>query len=166
MFVVAGVAGSGKSTVGAALAARLGCAFVDGDDLHPAANVAKMRAGRPLDDADRAAWLAAIGAWLDRRIAAGEDAVVACSALRRAHRDRLAAGRAGLCFVYLDAPPELIRTRLSHRAGHFFPADLMGSQFAALERPEADERAVIVPADRPIEEIVTRALAGPTPSRD
>jgi len=163
VLVVAGVSGSGKSTVGERLARRLGVPFVDGDDLHPAENVAKMRAGRPLDDADRAPWLAAIGAWVDEHGAAG--AVVACSALRRSYRDELAAGRPELLFVYLDAARELIRTRLAEREDHFFKADLMDSQFAVLEPPAPDEHAVSISADLPIDDIVEHAVrasgAGP-----
>jgi len=151
--VVMGVSGSGKTTVGAALADALGLRFVDGDALHPAANVAKMAAGIPLDDADRAPWLDAIGAVL----AAGP-VVVACSALKRAYRDRLRAAAPGLQLVFLDGDPALLASRMTARPGHFMPASLLDSQLATLERPESDEHALTADIARPAGEIVT-ALA-------
>jgi len=151
--VVMGVSGSGKTTVGAALADALGLRFVDGDALHPAANVAKMAAGIPLDDADRAPWLDAIGAVL----AAGP-VVVACSALKRAYRDRLRAAAPGLQLVFLDGDPALLASRMTARPGHFMPASLLDSQLATLERPEPDEHALTADIARPAGEIVT-ALA-------
>lgn len=141
-LVVMGVSGAGKTTLAQALAARLGFAFEDGDDLHPAANIAKMRAGQPLDDADRAPWLAAIGAWIDGR--AGQPCVVSCSALKRAYRDRLAAGRPQLRFVYIDVAEAVVAERLSRREGHFWPPGLLASQYAALEPPAADEPVIRV----------------------
>ena len=151
--VVMGVSGSGKTTVGAALADAFGLRFVDGDALHPAANVAKMAAGIPLDDADRAPWLDAIGAVL----AAGP-VVVACSALKRAYRDRLRAAAPGLQLVFLDGDRALLASRMTARPGHFMPASLLDSQLATLERPEPDEHALTADIARPAEEIVT-ALA-------
>jgi len=151
--VVMGVSGSGKTTVGAALADALGLRFVDGDALHPVANVAKMAAGIPLDDADRAPWLDAIGAVL----AAGP-VVVACSALKRAYRDRLRAAAPGLQLVFLDGDPALLASRMTARPGHFMPASLLDSQLATLERPEPDEHALTADIARPAGEIVT-ALA-------
>ena len=135
IVIVAGVSGSGKTTVGARLADRLGWRFTDGDDLHPAANVAKMRAGIPLTDTDRWPWLRAIAAWMDEHIARGEDAVVACSALRRSYR---------------DGSKDRISDRLASRHGHFFPEQLLSSQFDALQPPAPDERVLtVVPADDP-----------------
>ncbi len=125
-FVVMGVAGSGKSTVAALLAARLGVPFADGDAFHPPANLAKMAAGTPLDDADRAPWLAAIAAWL----AAHPGAVVACSALRQRYRDQLPAR-----FIYLRGSREVLAARLAARRDHFFPLALLDSQLALLEEP-------------------------------
>lgn len=135
-----GVTGSGKSTVAAALAQRLGAAFCEGDDLHPATNIAKMHSGAPLDDADRAPWLTLINAWLRAQQAGG---VVSCSALKRAYRDRLREGIAErLAFVLLDPSREVLANRLDGRTGHFMPTALLGSQLETLERPELDEHAL------------------------
>ena len=150
IVIVAGVSGSGKTTVGALLAGRLGWRFADADDFHPAANVAKMRAGIPLTDADRGPWLRAIAAWMDERIARGEDAVVGCSALKRSYRDRLLAGRPDARMVFLAPDREVLARRLAARHGHFFPEQLLNSQFDALEPPAPDERVLtVVPADTP-----------------
>jgi gluconokinase len=146
IVVIAGVSGSGKSTVGALLAGRLGWPFADGDAFHPAANLAKMKAGIPLTDADRGPWLAAIGAWMDERLAAGQPAVVACSALRRAYRDALLGGRPGAQMIFLQVSHDEDVARLTARTGHFFPAALLDSQFAALEMPGNDERVTLLPA--------------------
>jgi carbohydrate kinase (thermoresistant glucokinase family) len=151
--VVMGVSGSGKTTVGAALADALGLPFVDGDALHPAANVAKMAAGIPLDDADRAPWLDAVGAVL----AAGP-VVVACSALRRVYRDRLRAAAPGLLLVFLDGSREVLAARMAARPGHFMPASLLDSQLATLERPDLDEHPVTVDIAAPVPEIVASLM--------
>jgi gluconokinase len=154
IVIVAGVAGSGKTTVGAMLAGRLGWRFADADDFHPARNVAKMRAGIPLTDEDRWPWLEAIAAWMDDRIAAGQDAVITCSALRRSYRDLLLNGRPQAWLVFLDIDRERLEQRLSHRHGHFFPAGLLDSQLAAVELPGPDEHAaVIVPANEPAQTV-------------
>src|SRR5882724_1032143 len=142
IVIVAGVSGSGKSTVGELLAGRLGWRFADADQFHPAANVEKMRAGVPLTDEDRWPWLRTIGAWMDERIAAGQQAVVTCSALKRSYRDVLLAGRPQARMVFLAPDREVLARRLAARPGHFFPAQLLGSQFADLEPPQADERVV------------------------
>lgn len=133
-----GVSGSGKSTIASALADRLGMRFADADALHPAANLAKMAAGIPLTDDDRAPWLDAVGAVLD-----GGDVVVACSALTRAYRDRLRVAAPDLALVYLRGSRELLAERMSHRV-HFMPVSLLDSQLATLEEPAADEHAVAV----------------------
>jgi gluconokinase len=146
IVVVAGIAGSGKTTVGELLADRMGWTFADGDAFHPAANVAKMRAGTPLTDADRVPWLHAIEAWMDEEAAAGRSAVLACSALRRAFRTQLLAGRPQARMVFLVIDHDSDEARLSSRFGHFFPEKLLDSQFAALEPPAADEGVVLVPA--------------------
>jgi gluconokinase len=163
--VVMGVSGSGKTTVGVALAKRLGWPFVDGDALHPPANVAKMAAGMPLTDDDRWPWLHAIAAWLDERRAAGESGVVACSALRRRYRDVLRLNRPAMRVVYLKGSPELIAERLRTRQGHFFPAKLLADQLAALEEPEPDERPIVVGIESPPTEIVDRVAAELTAAR-
>lgn len=153
-IVVMGPSGSGKSLVGAALAARLRTRFVDGDDLHPRANVAKMASGRPLTDADRAPWLAAVAATL----AAETSLVVACSALRRAYRDGIRAGVGGVVFVELVVAESQLRTRMT-RPGHFMPATLLDSQLATLEPLATDEAGVRVANDADLESVVSR-IAG------
>ena len=151
IVVVAGVSGSGKSTVGALLAGLLGWHFTDGDLLHPAANIEKMEHGHPLTDQDRAPWLRAVGECMDESIAAGESAVLACSALKQRYRETLLAGRPEARIAFLRIDKQVAARRLAGRHGHFFDPRLMDSQFAALELPTADEPGVIVvPAgDRP-----------------
>jgi gluconokinase len=159
IVVVAGVSGSGKSTVGTLLAERLGWIFADGDGFHPAANVARMRAGLPLTDADREPWLDAITAWMDQQIAAGRSAVIACSALRRAYRARLLGGRPAARMVFLLISRGEGETRLTTRPGHFFPAALLDSQLETLEPPQPDEdygiRILALRADQDPESIVS-----------
>jgi gluconokinase len=144
IVVVAGISGSGKTTVGALLAARLGWPFADGDSFHSASNVAKMRSGHPLTDEDRRPWLDAIAAWMDERIAAGQSAVVACSALKRAYRAVLLDGRPAARMVFLQVSHDQDAGRLKSRHGHFFPPELLDSQFAALEMPQDSERIVVL----------------------
>lgn len=158
IVVLMGVCGSGKTTLGRMLAARLGWSYVEGDDFHPPANVAKMRAGTPLDDADRRPWLAALAARIAEWDEAGTSAVLACSALKRAYRDALA-GSGAVRFVHLKGPRALVAARLSRRAGHYMPASLLDSQLAALEEPGPDEDAIAVDIARPPEEIVARLIA-------
>jgi gluconokinase len=146
ILIVAGVSGSGKTTVGALLAGRLHWPFADADTFHPEANVAKMRAGIPLTDADRRPWLRAITTWMDERIAAGQSAVVTCSALRRAYRDQLLAERPAATMVFLQVAAEVLEQRLMTRHDHFFPEKLLDSQLAALEPPAPDERVPVVHA--------------------
>lgn len=122
IVIVMGVSGAGKSTVGALLAAALGAAFIDGDDAHPKANIEKMRAGAPLDDADRLPWLRDLARTIDASRAEGADVVLACSALKARYRDVLAAGRTDVHFVHLTGDEALLRRRLEDRAGHFMPA--------------------------------------------
>jgi len=166
VVVVTGVSGSGKSTVGKALAAHLGWDFVDGDDFHPAANVDKMRHGVPLDDADRAPWLAQLHELIATRLAAAEPTVLACSALKRRYRARLAEGvDAGVVtFVHLDVDRPTLEQRLRTRQGHYMPPSLLDSQLAALETPSPDE-AIVVDANGPVadvvEEVVERLHQGP-----
>jgi len=154
IVLLMGVSGSGKTTVGRLLAARLGVPFVEGDAFHPPANVEKMRAGEPLDDRDREPWLAALAERIDRWAARGEGVVLSCSALKRAYRERLASGHPEVVFVYLAGSPERLRERLRGRRGHFMPAALLESQLAALEPPAPDERAIEVAVDPPPEIVV------------
>ena len=137
-IIVMGVSGSGKSTVAATLVDRLGWEFAEGDDFHPAANVAKMHAGHPLDDDDRWPWLRSLAAWIGEHEKAGRDVVVTCSALKRSYRDLLCDGHPSVWFAHVTAGPELIRERLDHRTGHYMPAALLDSQLATLE-PLADD---------------------------
>lgn len=145
VLVVMGVSGSGKSTVAALLAQRLGWAFADGDALHGPGNIAKMQAGLALEDADRTPWLAAIAAWIDRHLAEGRSGVIVCSALKRAYRDDLVRGRSCVRIVHLSGDRALIAARIAARLGHFMPAALLDSQFAALEPPGLDEAPIVVP---------------------
>jgi carbohydrate kinase (thermoresistant glucokinase family) len=159
ILVVMGVAGAGKTTVGELVAKGLGWPFVDGDDLHPQANIEKMRSGIPLTDADRAPWLEAIGAWIDARAARSEPGVVTCSALKRAYRDRLRAGRPQVRIVYLRGSESQIAERLAHRSGHFWPAGLLATQFADLEPPGADEDPIVVDVGEPAEAVAKAIVA-------
>jgi gluconokinase len=159
VLVVMGVSGVGKSTIARAVAVRLGWAFLEGDDLHPAANVAKMRSGRPLDDADRAPWLAAIAGWIDRQAAAGNAAVIACSALKRRYREVLTEGRPFVRIVYIDGDPDIIRKRIAKRKHAYFPPSLLDSQFAALEPPVPEEHPIVVDAAQPLEAQVDAVIA-------
>jgi gluconokinase len=158
-LIVMGVSGSGKSTIAASLAERLGWIFEDGDRFHPESNVAKMSAGHPLTDEDRQPWLQAIADEIDRVCKAGGHVVMACSALKRAYRDILVHGRDDVRIVFLDGRPALIADRLAWRKGHFMPPDLLDSQFKTLEPPQADERPFTVSIDAPVETIVDNIVA-------
>jgi len=149
-----GVAGAGKSTVGAALGERLGYRFADADDFHAPANIAKIRAGIPLDDADRQSWLQAIHAQIERWRTEGVGGVVACSALKRAYRGIVIGELPAVRLVYLKGDRALIADRLARRRNHFMPPSLLDSQFAILEEPAADERPIIVDVARSPDELV------------
>lgn len=150
-----GVSGSGKSTVGAALAGRMGVPFVDADTLHPAANVAKMAAGEPLDDDDRSPWLDAVGEWL---AAHRDGGVASCSALKRTYRDKLRAHCPGVEFLHLSGSAELIADRLAARTDHFMPAALLRSQLDTLETLGSDEAGITIDAGREVDAIVGDVL--------
>ncbi len=158
--VVMGVSGSGKTTIARGVADRLGWRLVEGDDFHPPENVAKMRAGTPLQDADRWPWLQAIAREIDALRARGENAVVTSSALKRAYRDILIDARPDVVLVYLKGAKDLIAERLGARKGHFMPPALLDSQFVALEEPGDDEHPITVsiapPPDAIIDEVVRK----------
>ena len=160
LIVVGGVAGCGKTTLAAALAAALGLPFRDGDDLHPPANTAKMAAGQPLTDADRAPWLAACAAQLAAWGPGG--GVISASALKRAYRDTLYAAHPGVRYVLIHITPELATARAAARADHFWPAHLTLSQFAILEAPGADEPAIDVDAEWPTDRQVAAIIKAVT----
>ncbi|MEU9420377.1 gluconokinase [Streptomyces sp. NPDC048272] len=157
VIVVMGVAGTGKTTVGRLLAEALRVPYAEGDAFHPEANVAKMSAGTPLDDADRWPWLDAIGEWI-RRGADLRGGIVAASSLKRSYRDRLRSFAPGLVFVHLTGERPLIERRMAERKGHFMPTTLLDSQFATLERLQPDELGVAVDVRGAPEEITRRAL--------
>jgi gluconokinase len=154
ILLVMGVSGSGKTTVARALSERLGWIFADADDFHSAAAKAKMHAGLPLTDEDRAPWLARIADWIAARDAQGQDCILACSALRRAYRDILAQAVRDLRIVYLHGDRELIASRLRHRTSHFMPAELLDSQIETLEEPAPDEGAISIDVANPLSTIV------------
>jgi gluconokinase len=156
ILVVAGVAGSGKSTIGELVARRLGWTFADGDQFHPAASIAKMKAGIPLTDADRWPWLAAIGEWMDAMLRSGESAVIACSALKRSYREALLSGRDQAFLVFLWISQDADQQRVLARKGHFFRDPLVASQFATLERPDGEDRTLVIDCDgRGVDQVVT-----------
>jgi gluconokinase len=155
IIVVMGVSGSGKTTVGTMLAAAMECPFLEGDSLHSKENVDKMSRGIPLTDADRAPWLAAIHGRIREVFRRGLDLVVGCSALKRQYRSVLAKD-VPITWVYLKGSPALIRARLEHRPGHFMKADMLASQFEALEEPDD---ALVVDASLPPSAVVERILA-------
>jgi gluconokinase len=144
VIVLMGVSGSGKSTVGAELARLTGWMFRDADGFHPPANIEKMKKSIPLTDDDRWPWLDAIGTWMDERLAMQSPGIVSCSALKRAYRNRIGAKRDGVRLVYLLGSEDMIAARLASRKGHFMPGALLASQFAALEEPGPEEKALVV----------------------
>lgn len=168
VLVVMGVSGSGKTTIAVPLAERLGWVFMEGDDLHPPANVAKMHSGRPLDDDDRRPWLDAVAGWIDARLAAHEPGIITCSALKRSYRDRIIGARQGVRLIFLHADRALLAERLAHRTGHFMPPSLLDSQIATLQPPTEDEHAISVDLGPPPEVIVEEIIealrrAAPSP---
>lgn len=163
IVIVMGVAGAGKTTVGRALADFLGWDFVDGDDVHPPSNIAKMTAGQPLTDADRHPWLDRLCDWIDDHLAAGRNGVLACSALKESYRRQLKGGRPEVELVYLKTDPAVLARRLEQRQGHYAKANLLASQLATLEEPQD---GFTVDASAPPERIVEtiRRRLGASPS--
>ena len=158
VLLLIGVSGVGKTSVGRAVAERLGWTFFDADDLHSASNVAKMARGEGLTDADRAPWLDAVRLLIERRMEANMPTVIACSALKAAYRARLREGLLGIGVVWLDADAEVVAARMSRREGHFAGESLLPSQWAVFEPPEADE-ALRVDASGSVEETTHRVIA-------
>jgi gluconokinase len=162
LYVVMGITGSGKSTVGAILAHRLGVDFIEGDDYHPVENVRRMASGIPLTDDDRAGWLRALAGRIREARDAGTGMVLTCSALKRSYRDVLRAAAPELQFVFLEGTKALIAERLASRRGHFLPTSLLESQLATLEEPEADEDTwtyeIHESAEKIVDDIVARAF--------
>lgn len=156
--VVMGVSGCGKSTVGRALADAWHCRYLEGDEFHTAANIARMAAGVPLTDADRHDWLHTLAAELARARRAG-DVVLSCSALKRSYRDILRSGAPDLAFVHLAGTPELLTQRMAQRTGHYMPASLLASQLDTLESPQADERAITLDVAQPPDALARAARA-------
>ncbi|MFF3444849.1 gluconokinase [Streptosporangium sp. NPDC002721] len=157
LLVVMGVTGSGKTTVGAALAQRLRLPFADADDFHSEANIAKMSDGIPLDDEDRLPWLRSIGAWLAEHAATG--GVASCSALKRSYRDILREAAPTVTFVHLHGDMDAVRRRVAGRPGHFMPASLVESQYRTLEPLEPDEQGIVLDFARSVDELVDAYLA-------
>jgi carbohydrate kinase (thermoresistant glucokinase family) len=158
VLVLMGVSGSGKSTIALELQRVLGWRFQEGDDLHPPANVEKMRSGHPLDDADRLPWLQAIAKWIDERLAAGEPGIITCSNLKRAYRQITIGDRRGVTLVYLKGEEQVIHDRIAQRQHRYMPPSLLQSQFDTLEEPGPDEHPVVVVVHGPVAEIVTELL--------
>jgi gluconokinase len=144
VFVLMGVSGSGKTTVGQALARELDCPFYDGDDFHPPENVAKMSNGTPLTDGDRRPWLERLHVLIAGHLERGETAVLACSALKRKYREQLGSGSDGVVLIYLKGSFDLIWQRMQHREGHYMKAEMLQSQFDTLEEPSPAEAHVVL----------------------
>ncbi|PWC12015.1 gluconate kinase [Brenneria roseae subsp. americana] len=158
-IIIMGVSGCGKSSVGAAIANALGAKFIDGDDLHPRANIQKMASGHPLDDNDRAPWLERLNDAAYSLRHKNEIGLIVCSALKRRYRDRLREDNPDMIFLYMKGSFEVILERLKARAGHFMPTDLLKSQFEALEEPAADETDVIaIDIDGSFDQVVDRGI--------
>jgi carbohydrate kinase (thermoresistant glucokinase family) len=158
VLLLMGVSGSGKTTIALELHRVLQWPYIDGDDLHPAANVEKMRAGHPLNDADRLPWLQSIARWIDDRLAAGEPGIITCSDLKRAYREITVGDRRGVTLVYLHADKNVISDRINQRKHQYMPVSLLRSQLETLEEPREEEHAVDVPVLGSISETVTTLL--------
>ncbi|HLM05959.1 MAG TPA: gluconokinase [Blastococcus sp.] len=158
-IVVMGVSGSGKSTVAEKLVERLGWEFAEGDDFHPEANVAKMRAGTPLVDDDRWPWLRSLAGWIGEREQAGRSVVVTCSALKRSYREVLCEGHPSVWFAHVTVDPDVLRDRLEKRTGHYMPSSLLESQIATLEQLQDDEPGAAVSGAGSPDDVVEQLLA-------
>jgi gluconokinase/shikimate kinase len=158
VLVFMGVSGSGKTEVARILAGRLGWPFQEGDRLHPRSNIKKMKAGQPLNDADRRRWLARVADWVEARLEAGENGLVTCSALKRSYRDEINRRGSGVVFVFLAGSKATIAPRLAARQAHFMPLSLLDSQFADLEDPQADEPHIRVDIGPPTD-LIARAIS-------
>ncbi len=163
ILIVAGVSGSGKTTVGALVAGRLHWQFADADTFHPPQNVDKMRAGTPLTDDDRRPWLHAIEDWMDTRLSEGHSGVITCSALKRAYRDEMLVGRPAATMCFLQVSRSALEQRVSGRPDHFFPRQLLDSQLAVLEPPAPDERVVTVTAEGDSAQTAAKVIAAVWP---
>ncbi|MFG2090834.1 MULTISPECIES: gluconokinase [unclassified Spirillospora] len=158
VILIAGVSGSGKTTIGTMLAERLGWEYAEADAFHSQANIDKMSSGHALTDADRLPWLRSIAAWIDDRLRTGRPGIVTCSALKRRYRDMLAGGRPEVAMVLLDGDRDMIAARMRARKGHYFSADLLDTQFADLELPAPDEDVLSAPIDGTPDETVTHIV--------
>lgn len=158
-IVVMGVAGCGKSVIGAEIALASGGRLIEGDAFHPQANIDKMSAGTPLNDEDRAGWLTRLGEEMAAALRNGERPILTCSALKLKYRERLRDAVPGLGFVFLELTKEMATDRCAHRPGHFMPASLVDSQFATLEPPHGEDRTLVVDATQPIDAIGKQAAA-------
>ena len=160
-FVLMGVAGSGKSAVGTRAAERLGWVFLDADDFHPESNVEKMRHGIPLTDEDRKPWLERLHEEVKNRLGTGISVILACSALKDSYRSLLHQGLPGINFIYLNVDHDTVLDRLRHRPAHFFPKELLDSQFATLQAPKD---AIVVNANLPLDDVVRQVVAAARPA--
>jgi len=158
VLVVMGVSGSGKSTVAKELQRLLGWPFQEGDDLHPPANVEKMRSGRPLDDEDRMPWLAAVARWIDGQLAARQPGIITCSDLKRAYRRITIGDRRGVTLVYLKGERKILEQRLKERVHRYMPPALLGSQFDTLEEPGPEEHPLKAAVQGSLDETVLDLL--------
>ena len=158
VVVIMGVSGSGKTTVAERVASALGWAFQEGDKLHPLANVAKMKAGIPLTDEDRAPWLAIIAEWVEARLHTGQNAIITCSALKHAYRDVIGTGKPGVQFVYLYGDRATLERHVNGRHHEFMPVTLLDSQLATLEPPTPDEHVIVVDVNGTVEHTVAEVI--------
>lgn len=158
VVVLAGVSGSGKSTVGEEVARRLGWVFQEGDLMHDVINIEKMRRGEPLGDADRQPWLLRVAEWIHAQLDAGRSGVITCSALKRSYRELLRQGRCDVLVAVLYAAEEVIELRMAKRRGHFMPTRLLPSQYADFEMPRADEDATLIDAAQPVAHNVIKVI--------